>query len=373
MARTACHSWSGGVRWGRAPPGVVRCPPEVGQRWSLRCGTPFLRVGPGARRCVLLPCASVPVASPSCPFGGSLLPCCVAPGALYLWAPACHFRPVLAPWPECLFLSLALPLPVPFPFPVWWWWGVGGACGAPMAHALGVGGLEPPAEGLAGVGGAEAPDLVPEEGLPCRLRHDGLRGGLVGVGGGAGADLLEGVHHVHPFSPSRSSSPLHPAAELLQGGGRPPGELGGGLGGEGLQARGPGVAKEDVDMRRWQAWLRLGERKRRWRGLAVDDGYGRRGEREARWGSWGGEEVDMGRRWRAWRCLGERERWWGALRVEDVYGPRGEQEARWGSWGEGEVDMGGRWRAWRHLGERERRWRGLGVEDRYGRWGEREA
>ena len=41
---------------------------------------------------------------------------------------------------------------------------------------------------------------------------------------GAGADLLEGVHHAHPFLPFRSPSPLHPAAELLQSGGRPPGQ-----------------------------------------------------------------------------------------------------------------------------------------------------
>ena len=116
-------------------------------------------------------------------------------------------------------------------------WG-GGADGP----GPGVGGLEPLAEGSGGVGGAEALDRVPEEGLPCRLRHDGLRGGLVGVGGGAGADLLEGVHHVHPFSPSRSPGPLHPAAELLQSGGRPPGEVGGGLGGGGVRARGAGVA-----------------------------------------------------------------------------------------------------------------------------------
>ena len=56
VVRTASGSWSCGVRWGRAPPGVVRCPPGVGQRGSLRCGTPFLCVGPGARRCVLFPC-----------------------------------------------------------------------------------------------------------------------------------------------------------------------------------------------------------------------------------------------------------------------------------------------------------------------------
>ena len=57
----------------------------------------------------------------------------------------------------------------------------------------------------------------------------------------------------------------------------------------------PGVLErrgEDVDLRWWRGWQCLGERERRWRGLAVGDGYGRRGEREG--------EVDMGRRWRAW-------------------------------------------------------------------------
>ena len=47
-----------------------------------------------------------------------------------------------------------------------------------------LGGFLPPlAEGLGGVGGAEALDRIAEEGLPCRLWHDGLRGGLVWVGG----------------------------------------------------------------------------------------------------------------------------------------------------------------------------------------------
>ena len=137
-----------------------------------------------------------------------------------------------------------------------------------------MGAPEPSAEGSGGVGGAEALDCVLEEGLPCRLRHDGLRGGLVGVGGGAGADLLEGVHHVHPFPPSRSPGPLHPAAELLQGGGRPPGEVGGGLGGGGVRLEVLEWREEDVDMRQWRAWRRLGEREWRWRGLGVKDGHG---------------------------------------------------------------------------------------------------
>ena len=117
--------------------------------------------------------------------------------------------------------------------------GWGGGAGRP---GLGVGGLEPLAEGLGGVGGAEALDRIAEEGLPCRLRHDGPRGGLVGVCGGAGAHLLEGMHHLHPFVPSRSPGPLHPAAELLLSGGKPPGEMGGGLGGGGVRTRRPGAA-----------------------------------------------------------------------------------------------------------------------------------
>ena len=122
---------------------------------------------------------------------------------------------------------------------------------------------------------------------------------------------------------------------------------------------------EDVDLRWWRGWRCLGERERRRRGLGVEDGYGRRGEREG--------EVDMGRRWRArWRP-GEREWWWRGLGVVDGYGWRGERGARRGVWGEGEVDVGRQWRAWLRRGEREWWWRGLGVGVLFGRWGEGEA
>ena len=127
----------------------------------------------------------------------------------------------------------------------------------------------------------------------------------------------------------------------------------------------PGVLErrgEDVDLR-W--WLCLGERERRWRGLGVEDGYGRRGEREG--------DVDMGRRWRAQWRPGEREWWWRGLGVVDGYGRRGERGARRGVWGEGEVVVGRRWRAWLRRGEGEWWWRGLGVGVLYGRWGEGEA
>ena len=52
----------------------------------------------------------------------------------------------------------------------------------------------------------------------------------------------------------------------------------------------PGVLErrgEDLDLRWGRGWRCLGERERRWRGLGVEDGYGRRGEREG--------EVDMGK------------------------------------------------------------------------------
>ena len=139
----------------------------------------------------------------------------------------------------------------------------------------------------------------------------------------------------------------------------------GALGGEGSV---PGVLEqrgEDVDLRWWRGWRCLGERKRRWRGLGVEEGYGRRGE-------WEGE-VGIGRRWRAWWRPGEREWWWRGLGVVDGYGRRGEPGARRGLWGEGEVDVGRRWRAWRRRGERERWWRGVGVGVLYGRRGEGEV
>ena len=122
---------------------------------------------------------------------------------------------------------------------------------------------------------------------------------------------------------------------------------------------------EDVDLWWWRGWRCLGERERRRRGLGLEDGYGRRGERE------GG--VDMGRRWRArWRP-GEREWWWRGLEVVDGYGWRGEQGARRGVWGEGEVDVGRQWRTWLRRGEWEWWWRGLGVGVWFGRRGEGQA
>ena len=214
--------------------------------------------------------------------------CPVPVGAcLSFWALPCPLVGVSLSVP-CPPLARALSLPGVVV--VGWGGGLWGSDGP----RLGVDGLEPLAEGLGGVGGAEALIHVPEEGFPYPMRHGGLRGGLVGVGGGAAVDLLEGVHHVHPFSPSRSPGPLHPAAELPQGGGRPTDEVGGGLGGgEGSELEVLEWREENVDMRRWRAWRRLGERERRWRELGVEVAYGRGGEREARWGSWGEGDVDM--------------------------------------------------------------------------------
>ena len=109
------------------------------------------------------------------------------------------------------------------------------------------------------------------------------------------------------------------------------GRWAGAWGGEGSELEVLEWREEDVDMRRWQAWRRLEERDRRWRGLGLQDGYGRLGERLARWGLSGEGVVDMGRRWCARRRLGERERRWQGLGVGVAYGRRGEREARWRS------------------------------------------
>ena len=302
--------------------------------------------------------------------GGFLLPCCVASGALSLCAPACHFGPFLAPLLECPFLSLALPLPVPLPFPPWWWWGGVGACGAPMAPRLGVGGLEPLAEGLGGVGGRR-PWTAP------RRRASHAVCGMVASGaaslGWTGVRVRIYSKMCTVCTPSHLPAP--PAHFIQRRSSRNAGadnqaRWAGAWGGEGSELEVLEWRERDVDMRRWRAWWRLGVRERGWRGLGVEDGYGRQGEREARWGLWGEGEVDMGRRWRACRRLGQRERRWRGLGVEDAYGRWEEREAWWGSWGGAEVEMGRQWRAWWRPGEQERRERGPGGS--LWRLGERE-
>ena len=77
--------------------------------------------------------------------------------------------------------------------------------------------------------------------------------------------------------------------------------------------------------------------------------------------------------WAVVACLAplrERELWWRGLGVGVAYGRRGEREARWGSWEEGEVDMRQPLRAWWRPGEREQREPGPGGS--WWRFGERE-
>ena len=85
------------------------------------------------------------------------------------WALPCPLAGVSLS-PSCPSLARALSLPGV----VVVGWGGGGAAG----RGLGVGGLEPLAEGSGGVGGAEALDRVPEEGLPrARAAPPGTEGG----------------------------------------------------------------------------------------------------------------------------------------------------------------------------------------------------
>ena len=271
--------------------------------------------------------------------------------------PACacpHLGPFRALLPVWSLVSLALPLPLSCPFLVWWWWEGRGGEGAPVAQAWGWVAWSHRRRALGGVGGAEAL-------AASRRRASHAACGMM-VSGAASLGFA-GVRVRTSSKVCTVCTPLclpAPPAHFTQrrsscrAEGDHQARWAGARGGEGSV---PGVLErrgEDVDLRWWRGWRWLGERERRRRGLGVEDGYGRRGEREG--------EVDMGRRWRArWRP-GEREWWWRGLGVVDGYGWRGERGARRGVWGEGEVDVG------RRRGEREWWWRGLG-----GRWGEGEG
>ena len=218
-------------------------------------------------------------------------------------------------------------------------WGLGAANGP----CLRLGCLLSLVEGFGGVEGAEALNCVPEECFPCTLRHGSLQGGVVGVKRGEGEGFIEGVEAVAPLSPACSPCPTHPAAELPQGGGEPPGEVGGGVGG-GLRAWGPGAAVlvvwgvggagpgvpfvrgGNVDMgRRWHAGWHPWELELRERGPG--EFWRRRGEQEG-W-EWGlSSAVLQGRGGEAscpvWiRCVGGlrrvgwvRRREWQVVRVQ---------------------------------------------------------
>ena len=273
-----------------------------------------------------------------------------------------HLGPLRALLPECPLLSLALPLPLSFPFLVWWW---RGGEGVQMAQAWGWVAWSHWRRAWGVYGGRR----------PWTASQRSASHAACGMMASGAASLGSAGVWVHISSevctmctPSRLFAPpahLTQRRSSCKAGADHQASWAGARGGEGSMLGVQERRGEDVDLRWWWGWRCLGEPERRWRGLGLEDGYGRRGEREG--------EVDMGRRWRAsWR-LGEREWWWRGLGVVDGYGRQGERGAQRGLWGEGEVDVGRRWRAWRRRGERERWWRGLGVGVLYGRRGEGEV
>ena len=276
-----------------------------------------------------------------------------------------HLEPLRALLPECPLVSLALPLPSSPPFLVSWWQEGRGGEGAPTAQAWGWVAWSHWRRAW-GVEGGRRPWSA------SRRRASHAACGM--MASGAASLGLAGVRVRTSLKVCTICTPscLHaPPAHFTQrrrsckAGADHQARWAGAWGGEGSV---PGVLErrgDDGDLRWWRRLRCLWERERRWRGLGVEDGYGRRGEREG--------EVDVGRRWRAWWRLRQRERWWRGLGVVDGYGRRGGRGAWRGLWGEGEVDVGRRWRAWRRRGERERWWRGLGLGVLYGRRGEGEV
>ena len=214
-------------------------------------------------------------------------------------------------------------------------WGGGWADGP----GLGVGGLEPLAEGFGGCLGGRRPWTA------SRRRASHAACGMMASGA---ASLRSAEVRVRTSSkvcsmctPSRLPAPpahFTQRRSSCNAGADHQARCAGAWGGEGSELGLMEQRGEDVDLRWWRGWRCLGERERRWRVLGVEDGYGQRGEREG--------EVDLGPRWPAWRHRGEREWWWRGLGMVDGYTRRGERGARWGLWGEGEVDVGRRWHAW---------------------------
>ena len=335
MASDACFGdacWrvrpreSCGVRWGWGGPG----PP---------CrGMPFLGVGRGVCRGAVFLYASVPAPALSWFLDGYLPPCCVSSGALSLWVPALTWGPFV---PSCLSCPCCpLPSPCPCPSPSWCGGGgVGRGCRWPSPRGGWPGAI---GGGLGGCRGGEALDPIPEEGLPCRLRHDCLGGGLVGVSGGASAHLLEGVHHVQPFSPFRSPGPLHPAEELLQSGGRPLGEVSGGPGGGG--GGGPCSGSWSGGGRRWTCGIRggggaWGSGSGGGRGWGWRTGTGRGGNGRGRWTLGGGGALDGA--WGSGSGGGGGWGWWMGMGGGGNREPGGAsgRKGRW-TWGGGGVRGG---------------------------------
>ena len=165
MVRTASDSCFGDVCWGRAAPWVAWCPLGVGRCWSLRCGkpscvcalVPVVASSFSAPRSLFLPLPGPWVVFCSCVVSSR---CPVPVGAcLSPWALPCPLAGVSDPVP-CPPLARALSIPgvVVVRF--------GGGLWGAHGPRLEPGGLDPPAEGFGGVGGAEALDRVPEEGFP---------------------------------------------------------------------------------------------------------------------------------------------------------------------------------------------------------------
>ena len=111
---------------------------------------------------------------------------------------------------------------------------------------LGTGRSGATGEGLRGRRKGEALSHVPEDSFPLGWGHGGLWGGVAGVVGVAGEEILGGVHAVVQPLPACSPCQAHPPKQLLQVGGGPPGENSGGVGlvrgGAGLRGLGPGAA-----------------------------------------------------------------------------------------------------------------------------------
>ena len=227
----------------------------------------------------------------------------------------------------CPPLARALSLPG-VAVPGW----AGGLWGADGPR-LGVGGLEPLAEGSGGVGGAEALDRVARRAPHAACGMVASRAASLGFPGVRARISLKVCTMCTPSRlPAPSANFTQHRSSCKAGADRQARWAGAwGVGGSELEVL--EWREEDVDIRRSRAWQRSGEREQRRRGLQMEDWYGRQGERKALWGSWGEGEVDTGQQWRAWRRLGERERRWRGLGMEDVYGWRGEREAWWGWWG----------------------------------------
>ena len=227
----------------------LRGSPRVG--WGWGGGDPFIAA---YLSCV---CALVPAVAPlpSVPFLFLALRWFLAP---VLCRPRC-LVPVgacLLPWASPRPLAAGPPFAVSLPGVVVV--GSGGGLWGADGRSLGLGGLEPPADGLRGVGGAEALDRIPEESFhaACGMAASGAATSRL-----AGLQVRISSKVCTMCTPSRLPAP--PALFTQRRSSRravadhhP--RWAGALGGEGSEL-------EVLELR--------------WRGLGVEDAYGRRRER----------------------------------------------------------------------------------------------